>query len=212
MGTIKVESLIDDAAFMLTDEGNTRWSKDALLGWFNQGQRALVSRRPDTLPVNAEFTCAAGVKQAIPDTGVRLMNVVRNIGGRGISKVEKQFLDYHVPDWYNADQSDRVQHFVFDERDPKTFYVYPPAEDELKLEIVYSKSPAAAAIADIASTNIEVDDVWANAILEYMLHRAWSKDAEDAGNLARSREHLQNFRIAIGEITEADAATSPGDS
>ena len=212
MATIKVIDVINQAAYMLTDEGSVRWTKLKLLDWFNEAQRALVARRPDSLAVNEEFSCAVGVKQRIPDIGIRLLEVTRNANGKSITQVSKSLLDSHVPDWAAETPSANIQHYVFDPRDPKTFYVYPPATVDADIEIIYSKSPATVAIAnfDTDQTMIEVDDVWANALQEYMLHRAWTKDSESTGNMDRASQHLQNFRFMIGEITEADAAITPG--
>ena len=222
MGTVKVTEVVGQAAYMLTDEGNVRWTKQKLLTWFNEAQRALVSRRPDTLAVNESFKCAAGVKQQIPDIGVQLIDIERNTNGKNITQVEKRLLDNHVPDWAAEDQSVTAQHFMFDPRYPKIFYLSPPAKEEIEaagetpavpgteLEIVYTKCPDTVAITDeqwnADNTTIEVDDVWANALQEYILHRAWAKDSESAGNQARSNGHFQTFRMMIGDITEADAA------
>lgn len=211
MATIKVVDIIDQTAYMLTDVGAARWTKQKLLDWFNEAQRALVSRRPDSLAVNEVFECVAGVKQRIPDIGIRLIDVVRNTNGKSVTPVSKALLDSHVIDWAAETASTNIQHYIFDARDPKTFYVYPPATIDSELEIIYSKSPDVVEIENFETDDqlIEVDDVWANAMQEYMLHRAWTKDAENVGNMQRATAHLQNFRLAIGDITQADTAITP---
>jgi len=211
MATIKVVEVINQASYMLTDVAAARWSKQKLLDWFNEAQRALVSRRPDSLAVNEVFECVAGVKQRIPSIGIRLIDVVRNTNGKTITQVSKALLDSHVPDWAAETPSANAMHFIFDARDPKTFYLYPAATVDTEVEIVFSKSPATVVISnfDTDTQVIEVDDIWANALQEYMLHRAWTKDSENGGNMQRSREHLNNFRMAIGDTTEADMAITP---
>ena len=211
MAVIKVVDVLDQAAYMLTDESAVRWPKETLLEWFNEAQRAVVLRRPDSLAVNEPFSCAAGAKQILPAVGIRLIDIIRVIGGSGITKVDKSQLDAHVRDWYTHAETAALEHFVYDERDPKTFYLYPPAIATTSIEIVYSKSPDVIVIADFVNDTqvISVDDVFANALQEYILYKAWMKDAEHAGNQDRANGHFNQFRVAIGEKTQADAMMAP---
>ena len=146
MAVIKVVDVLDQAAYMLTDESAVRWPKPTLLKWFNEAQRAVVLRRPDSLAVNEPFVCAAGARQVLPAAGIRLIDIVRVIGGSGVTKVDKSQLDAHVRDWYTHTETAAIEHFVYDERDPKNFYLYPPALAATSIEIIYSKSPDVVAI------------------------------------------------------------------
>ena len=211
MSVIKVVDVIDQAAYMLTDEGSVRWTKPTLLKWFNEAQRAVVLRRPDSLAINESFACIAGPKQVLPAIGIRLIDVVRVVGGAAITNVSRSLIDSHIRDWYSLPESAAIEHYVYDERDPKTFYVYPPAVVGTLIEIIYSKSPDEIVIADFDTDTqvIAVDDVFANALQEYILYKAWTKDAEHAGNLTRASNHFNQFRVAIGEKTQADAMMAP---
>ncbi|MCA9340014.1 MAG: hypothetical protein KDA17_03840 [Candidatus Saccharibacteria bacterium] len=213
MPSIKVVSVISVVADMLTDEWNVRWPKKTLLRWFNEAQRALVARRPDALVVNEPFGCASGPKQALPAKRIRLADVYRNIGGSAITRIDRSVIDAHMRDWYSHPESAAIQHFVYDERDPKHFYVYPPAEDGAEVELAYTISPDEVEISDFTadSQTIAVDDVYANALQEYMLYKAWMKDADFAGNSARAQSHFNQFRLAIGDITQADTIMVPQD-
>ena len=211
MPVIKVVDVINQTAYMLTDESAVRWPKPTLLGWFNEAQRAVVLRRPDSLAVNEPFSCQGGSRQDMPAEGIRLIDIVRVIGGSGITKVDKSQLDAHIRDWYTQAESADIEHFVYDERDPKRFYLYPPAAVGTTIEIIYSKSPDVVSIADFNTDTqvISVDDVFANALQEYILYKAWMKDAEHAGNSNRANGHFNQFMVAIGDKTRADTAMAP---
>ena len=62
-----------------------------------------------------------------------------------------------------------------------------------------------------ADENISIDPVYANALEEYIVYKAWMKDAEHAGNMNRANAHYQQFLKAIGDITQADTAMAPTD-
>ena len=79
------------------------------------------------------------------------------------------------------------------------------------LDIVYSSAPTDITISDFSSDTqtISVDDVYSNAILDYILYRSYQKDSEYSGNAQRAQMHYQSFTNSLGIKTRADAAVSP---
>lgn len=215
MATTKIVDLVSRAGILLQDTTATRWTKQELLGWFNDAQRELVMARPDLKATTASFACVAGTKQTLPSAALRLLTVVRNgTTGRAVTQVSRDLLDNHQPGWHGMTQDTEVEHFVYDPLVPKTFWVYPPAVNTLSLEIIYGANPtvvtsAQVDLSDITSTTIEVDDIYANALLDYMLYRAYSKDLNIAGSGQRAGMHLQLFQQAVGTKTQIDAAATP---
>lgn len=57
--------------------------------------------------------------------------------------------------------------------------------------------------------NIDLPDEWANALRYYVLYRAWSKDAEYAGNSQLAATNYQLFKGELGEQLESAATVSP---
>ena len=96
--------------------------------------------------------------------------------------------------------------FVLD--DPRNFYVYPgiASGQNAFIEIVFSNSPT-----DLANTSatISVDDIYANAIIDFVLYRAYMKDAEYAGNAQRAQNHYQLFTASIGQGGQAQTLLDP---
>ncbi len=209
MATTKVATLIDTAGIILQDTSQVRFPQAELLTFLNDAQREIVLHRPDAKTLNQNMTCVAGSKQSIPTTGLRLIDVVRNDGGRAVTQIDRKILDETLPNWHNttADATKKIEHFVYDPADPKNFYVYPNATTSMDIEIIYSTAPADLTYS--ASQVISLDDIYANAILDYMLYRAYQKDSEYAGNAERSMMHYQSFANALGIKSRADAAIDP---
>lgn len=213
MATTKVVDILDRAGIILQDNTNVRFPNEELLKFFNDAQKEVVLHRPDAKMVNTTFDCATGSKQTLPSAALRLIEIVRNVGGRAITQVQRRILDETLPNWHEtAAGTNKIEHFVYDPADPKNFYVYPKAASGThSLEIVFSSSPSEIAISNFSSDTsvISVDDVYANCLLDYVLYRSYQKDSEFAGNAQRAMMHYQSFATALGIKTQADSATTP---
>ena len=213
MATTKVIDILDRAAIILQDNTNVRFPNSELLKFFNDAQKEVVLHRPDATMVNTTFACATGSKQTLPTQALRLIEVVRNVGGRAVTQVERRILDETLPNWHETTAgTNKIEHYVYDPADPKNFYIYPKgASGTHSLEVVYSSAPAEISISnfDTDTTVISLDDVYSNCILDYVLYRSYQKDSEFAGNAQRAMMHYQSFANALGVKTQADSATTP---
>ena len=230
--TIYAQSLVRRAVDTSQDNTSIRWPLREFVRYLNDGQREIVLYRPDAMATHANITCVAGTRQSIPGTGTKLIEVIRNnqsgSGGRAIRKVDREILDNGQSGWHTQAGVAEILHFMYDVRDPKTFYVFPPATTEAKLDIVYSSNPTDIATpADGASLPtdtasdftgispavilgaISVPDIYANALVDYMLYRAYSKDADYAGNAARAQAHYAAFANSLGIEIKATVAVAP---
>ena len=64
---------------------------------------------------------------------------------------------------------------------------------------------------DLANTSatIYIDDIYGNAIIDFVLYKAYLKDSEFAGNMQRSSTHYQLFANSIGQGSAAQSLLSP---
>jgi hypothetical protein len=213
MATTKVVDILDRAAIILQDNTNVRFPNEELLKFFNDAQKEVVLHRPDAKMVNTTYACVDGSKQTLPSAALRLIEIVRNVGGRAVTQVQRRILDETLPNWHETTAgTNKIEHFVYDPADPKNFYVYPKgASGTHSLEIVYSSSPSEITISNFSTDDqvISLDDVYANCILDYVLYRSYQKDSEFAGNAQRAMMHYQSFANALGVKTQADGATTP---
>ena len=219
-GTITGANLLLRIEDTLQDTTNVRWSEAELLRYINDAQREIVNLRPDASADHANVQLATGTEQAIPDVGLRLIKVVRNMsaaggsatGKRVIRIVDREILDSQAPDWHDptvtgdAAHTTVVKHYVFDEDDPRKYYVYPGVSGNAFVEIVFSRSPT-----DLANTSatLYVADIYANAIIDFVLYRAYMKDAEFAGNQQRASSHYQLFVGSVTQGAQVQTIVSP---
>lgn len=216
MPTIQASFITGRAATILQDVTNIRWPASELRGWASDGQREIVLAKPDACVVTKAVQQAAGTKQAL-GTGttadaILLLKPVRNMGtagttpGKAIRLVSAEILDAQIPDWHSQAASSEVTHVVYDPRVPKQYYVYPPNTGTGWIELAYSASPASLTT---DSDVLSVDDVFANALIDYVLYRAYSKDVEYAGDASRAVAHYQAFANSLGLNTQNLAVTNP---
>lgn len=217
---VTVQSVIDRVQKTLQDTTGVRWPVvDELVLWVNDAQREIALLKPDASAKNITVTLTAGTKQEIPSDGNRLLRVVRNmsaasngVGKRAVRIVQREVLDAQTPDWHDpsvtgdASHTAVIKHYIYDESNPRNFYVYPGVSGTSSfVEIIYSANPATVA----QNGNLDVPDIFANAVMNYVLYMAYMKDAEYAGNNQRAASHFQLFMSSITGKGQIDALTSP---
>lgn len=217
--TVAVNTIVASAQVVLQDATAIRWAATELVSWLNDAQREIVLLKPDAGATTSTIALVAGTKQTIPSDGNRLIKVVRNmsalssgLGRKVVRIVEQEALDAAVPNWHNpattgdAAHANVIKNYCYSEQNPRTFYVYPGSVDTSTwLEIVYSANPATIA----AGANIGLPDIYANAILDYILFRAFSKESDYSANASRADAHYKLFWTSITGKTMGDKVSTP---
>ena len=214
-----VQSVIDRVQTVLQDTTGVRWPVVAeLVLWINDAQREIALLKPDASAINETITLADGTKQDIPSAGNRLLKVVRNMssasggtGKRAVRLVDVEVLNGQTPDWHDptvagdAAHTNVVKHYIYEESNPRNFYVYPGVSGSAYLEIIYSSNPTTVA----QGGNLSIPDIFANAVMNYVLYMAYMKDAEYAGNSQRANSHFALFTNSITGKGQIDAISNP---
>lgn len=222
MATFKVREVIGRVENVLQDS-NVRWPRIELQEWINEAYRVITLHRPDASSASGDFTCAVGTRQDLTtgfSTALRLIDVVRNMAVTSnkyvIRQIDRAILDDQRPGWHAETGTLDIEHFTHDPRQPKEFFLYPPALVTTVVEVVYSVIPAAHALSeanlDPAGADtvvISMDDIYAPLIVDWVLYRAYSKDAEYGANETRATGAYNAFMSAIGAKTTIDAAVDP---
>lgn len=216
---VAVNTIVSRAQTLLQDTTGIRWPVTELISWINDAQREIVLFKPDAGATTAVIAMAVGTKQTIPAGGNRLLRVMRNMsalsggtGKRAVRIVEREILDSQVPDWHDpavtgdAAHSTVVKHYCYDEQNPRSFYVYPGASSvNAWLEIVYAAEPTVVT----AGQDLSVPDIFANVVLDYVMYRAYSKDADYTAHQARAASHFQMFMTSVTGKAQIDTMTTP---
>ena len=222
MSTVKVTDIIRRVEDVLQDT-NIRWPRTELQNWMNESYLAITLARPDANAKTGSFTCAAGTRQVLSSefpSSLRLLDVTRNLatdsGYKVIRLVARSVLDDQRPAWHAETGTTAIQHFTFDPRQPKEFFVYPPATTAAEIEVVYTDSPGATTLTESQldpagsdTTVILLDDIYMSPMIDWILYRAYSKDAEYGANEQRAQAAYGAFNAALATKNQVDSAVSP---
>jgi hypothetical protein len=210
MGTLTGANLISRIQDSLQDTTGVRWTEAELLRYINDAQREVVNFKPQASADHSNVQLATGTEQSIPDVALSLIKVVRNMsatggsatGKKSIRLVDEDILNSIEPDWHDptvtgdAAHGSVIKHYVFDPDDPRKFYVYPGVKDgeNAYVELITSRSPTDLSV---TSSTIYIDDIYGNALVDYVLFRCYMKDSEFAGNAQRASQHYQLFLNSV---------------
>lgn len=208
---MKVSDVISRVRFILNDADASgyRWTDAELIDAINDAQGVIAIHRPDAFPVDEVATLVAGSKQTLPTGGYRLMDVIRNIGsdgttpGRAIRPTDRDTLDAYDPYWHTNTKKGEVKNFLYDERNVNVFYVNPPVNAGVKVQVLYAKRPTT-----LTATNndLAIADSYFEAVILFTLFRAYAKEADFAGNAQLAGNYLSLFASLLGIKLQKDVA------
>lgn len=211
--TTTAQSIIKQAQTLLKDLGGIRWPATDLMDALNAGQRDIAVLRPDMMATAAALALSDGARQQVPANCAKLIDIPRNTVGQAIRQVGRDDLDAVAPDWYSRPGALTIKHFTHDPREPNFFYVFPPAATGASVQIVYSAlpvdlaAPGGAAYGTVTG-NIAVPDLFANALLHFVLFRAYAVDSE-GGNAALSGENYTLYKGLLSDELTTRQAVKP---
>lgn len=209
---MKGSDVLTRARLVVNDPAATRWLDSEAALWVTDASRFVALKRPDSCAVSQAVALAAGTKQsiaALTPPGLRVLDVIRAVAtGRAIRLVDREALDSSLPTWHAATPASPTN-WVFDNRDPKTFYVYPPAPAAVEVEILYSRNPVTVTALELSTVDLSIDDIFIDPMVNYVLHRFYAKDADNAQNAALSSAYLAACEAALGAKSGTDVAYSP---
>lgn len=217
----------------------TRWTQRELVSWLNDGQKAIAKYMPSSCSRVDAIKLQPGTRQSIDTIlaanlvtgdgstpsqvlGNYLQSVVRNMGSNGTTPgnavriADREVLDVNAPDWHTKTAT-TVSQYIFDPRTPKVFYVSPgvPAATNVWVEISYLASPVEVSVSGdyamdgTSTTKISVDDRYVDDLVNYILARAYMKDAEFANNAAQAAAATQLFASSINAQVTALTGVNP---
>jgi hypothetical protein len=215
---ISAQSILAQVARDLNDETSVRWTTRDLVAYFNDGQRDILTHRPDARNVSVALTLVAGVKQALPSNGEKLIDVTHNDTGAktAITPVDRRMLDSQVRGWRGLPGQVEILHYCYDELEPKAFDVYPPAAiTGARVAIEYAATaqdiptPALGTTTATITGDLGLSDLFANAIRNYVMFRAYSKQTEYTANPNLAVAFYTAYTNDLGVEARGTTAISP---
>lgn len=209
--SLSMQAVSDRVSDLLLDADLVRWPVAERIRWANESMGAILSRRPAALARRSVVSLVAGSYQTIPADGSILLDVPRNIAangttsGRPIRRTDRQLLDDSDPDWQTGTAKSEVRQYTYDDRAPKSFYVYPPVVAGTKVELFDAALPA-----DIAAIgeSLDIGAEYMETVVNYVCYRCHSKDSEFS-NGAVATAFYQAFEAALGVKNQSTTAASP---
>lgn len=218
--SFKAKDVMKAASITLQDSGAVRWTAPELLDYLNAGIREIVTRKPNAVTKTVTLDLAVGTLQTLPQNYTILADVTKNAVAPAIAVralASRSLLDAQIPDWQQSSQmpfSKTVTHVIHSMSDPRSFWVVPGNDGTGKLEVVVGvmptpvAPPVGSASLDIGSytADVPLPDVWQNALENFVLYRAFSKDAGIAGAVERAVAHFQMFTSLLEAVNAGEAA------
>jgi hypothetical protein len=210
--TTTAQSIILQAQQQLQDEDGVRWPATDLVEHLNAGIRRLVTLRHEAFTKTVAHTLIAGARQAMPADNALLLEIPRNSTGGTIRPTDRTQLEVVDDKWYTGRGTLKIVHTTHDVRDPNVFYVWPAALAGASVDLVYAAWPVPVPMpsgpaALTVTGDVPASDEFANALLHFVLFRAFSVDSEFGSNAALSAAHYQLFTTLAGVPAPAVAAT-----
>ena len=216
----------------------TRWTERELIAWLNDGQRAIAKYMPYACSRVDALRLVTGTKQSIdsiPGTsiingdgstsvlvrGASLLNIRRSLGTDGVTPglamriVAGEVLDSVYPGWHN--RTGVPTQYIFDPQTPKVFYVSPGVAAGVTqwVEVAYLASPnelvstGSFGMDGSSTTPISIDDKYVDDLVNYILARAYMKDAEFAADGGLAQAHSAQFIASINAQVAALTGANP---
>lgn len=211
---MKVADVLDRARTILQDADAVYWESDELPMWLTDGRLEAYRLRPDIYEASEDFTCAEGTRQKLPGGARMLFDVTRNISAarqRAVTVADAGALGRVRPNWRSQAPAQEIRHFLYDERSPGQFEVYPPARAGVVIDLSYAKLPEAVT-KDMGREDLAAEGEYAPALVDYVLYRAFLKEADTVPAFhQRAAQHLAACHSTLtGDVT-AKAMTSPNE-
>ena len=174
--TILAEQLLERVKTTLLEDGEDGfWDDQEIVDYLNEGIKFVIGQKPSAYTIQDNMALVAGYKQEIPVDWVELVDVVANANGRAVTGIDREFLDQFDPDWTTATQSATIKHWMYEKKDRRYFYVYPPATSAAILTC------KAVVIPDVMNTDSDnlfpLDDIYDVPVIYYALAQCYAKNA-----------------------------------
>ena len=178
--------------------------------FLNSAMRMVAIHRPDSTARMVNVPLVAGPRQVIPDDGVSLLELVRNMGtdidnptpGVPIIKVERSALDTYDPNWYQGDEAVEIYNYAYDKfTNPFVFWVAPSPQEGVVVEMVHSIDPPPVTLPEDI---LPMPGIYHSPIVHWMLYEIMSGDNSDV-NYQKADHHYRAFHQVLGLKLETDA-------
>jgi hypothetical protein len=220
--SMAMRDLTGEVAELLNDAEKgfefTRWTRPELIEYANDAVLQITAYRSAEFSATREVALQPGARQTLPQDATYFSRVVATLDQYGRQIAQPSATDTNAtriaatwfeplacrapgcdPDDSEAGGADGVyaiRSYAFDPDDQTAFYVDPPVPAGVTLNalVLCLNIPAPIGLEGA----LAIPATYHNAVIEWMLYRAYSKDTESATDATRAREHLSAFGALMG--------------
>jgi len=206
-----VSKIADRASSILNDLEQVRWTASELLLWCEEAIDQLLRFVPKAGAETKVLKLTTGKsRQEFPDVR-EILEVTVNTDGTGtpvgpsITLTTRHSLDACASEWRN-EEGEFVRQWVYEpEHNASTFWVYPYPGDELWVEATVVMQQ------DITSLSVVVPigKQYISTLVNYVMFRAMSKNADFGGNAQTAIAYLNAFYTDTGQYELIQTRTDP---
>lgn len=179
---------IDDG----TNETELRWSNDDLYDYFNAGQREVCIRTLSYEKDDEEVSLVDGTYEySIDDKIIYIKHATLNSSGNIVNKIGYE--DLVGNNSWSTPTGDPIR---FCERINNKILVNPTPDGSDTLNMVTIETPSTT-LSDSVLV-VEIDDIYHDALVEYVLWRAYEKDDSDLFDAELRKKHERRFIEMVG--------------
>ena len=169
--------------------------------------RAVILARPDAGASLETISCVPGARQVLPDGVIQLLDVICLSDGSAVRPLSREVLDAQYPEWLTMKGIPEC--FISNDLSPRVFWLFPAPDKEISIDAVVSRIPEAVyVLTQDDDTPVPLEDAYVNPLVDWMLFRAFSKDAAGGAESGLAAQHYQSFVEQLGIKQGADSALS----
>lgn len=194
---MQAQQIVTAVRRLLIDEGVTpQFSTSYILDLINEATAAILSLKPTALTSTETISLSSGVRQMLPAGTIFLHDVIANAASSlVIRRIEESQLDVFQSNWRAVESTAAVEHYMYDETDPRAYKVYPPNNGTGSVIVRITKIPP---IITLVTDTLALTDDFMTAYIYYVLYRIMDGDSDEINNANRADRFYNRYAEALG--------------
>lgn len=208
------EEIAVEASRLLNDSNDcdpeydfTRWSKDELMHYARDAASMIYMLAPKKFTDCKTITLRQGSLQKLPESCVKLTKVLGVADNSRAKSSIAPVVNERLGELFQSGCSESlnpneysVRGYTLEESSDNIFYVDPPVPaDGIEVDVICVCEP------DFGSSDYQPEGWMHNAIIEWVLYRAYSSEDESAQSGNNSTMHLQHFYSIMDRYVESQS-------
>lgn len=207
--------LLHKIHFILQDDDGVRWDDDEIVMWLNEAMVCLAAY-PGAYTKTETLDLVEGTRQSLPDDTWSLQTIARNVDSEGIPTkpvrlVTRALLDSFNPGWHMDPPSPEVENYVYDDREPKVWWCYPPNDGTGHVQATYSAVPEGLEYDKEAGVDsvVPVDVSYIPSMVDYAVYRCQCKDSDYAPGANAAQAFFNSASVNLQTLLQQRGQTTP---